>query len=258
MLETNLRLLQLNIMKSGPGMEALINDHQSQDLDVLLIQEPSITSYQTHVNHSAWRLYRPTVASDEIRPRSLIYVNRKLSTSSHRQIRCDHPDITAIKIWTPDTQILLFSVYIPCVPLHAPDEATAEPTLTAIQNTISAARHIDQKPTTIILSGDFNRHHPMWGGNHIQARFIEDASELIAFFQDHNLHSCLPRGTATFWPLNNPGKSTTIDQTVSDRPDLLIRCHLYHDNYGSDHRATYSEWSLKSPPRTHRQGEESI
>ncbi|KAF7118717.1 hypothetical protein CNMCM5793_008337 [Aspergillus hiratsukae] len=86
----------------------------------------------------------------------------------------------------------------------------------------------------------------MWGGNHIQPRFIEDASELIAFFQDHNLHSCLPRGTATFWPLNSPGKSTTIDQTVSDRPDLLIRCHLYHDNYGSDHRATYSEWSLKA------------
>lgn len=28
-------------------MEALINGHQSQDLDVLLIQEPSITAYQT-------------------------------------------------------------------------------------------------------------------------------------------------------------------------------------------------------------------
>jgi hypothetical protein len=34
-------------------------------------------------------------------------------------------------------------------------------------------------PTIVILSGDFNRHHPMWGGNHIQPRFIEDASDLI-------------------------------------------------------------------------------
>jgi hypothetical protein len=63
-------------------MEALINDHQTQDLDVLLIQEPSITAYRTHVNHSAWRLYRPTVEptveSDSIRFRSLIYVNRRL------------------------------------------------------------------------------------------------------------------------------------------------------------------------------------
>jgi hypothetical protein len=58
MLERNLRILQLNMMKSGPRMEALINDPQSQDLDVLLIQEPSITTYRTHVNHSAWRLYQ--------------------------------------------------------------------------------------------------------------------------------------------------------------------------------------------------------
>jgi hypothetical protein len=35
-----LRILQLNIMRSRAGMEALINDPGTQDLDVLLIQEP--------------------------------------------------------------------------------------------------------------------------------------------------------------------------------------------------------------------------
>jgi hypothetical protein len=89
-------------------MEALINDPQSQDLDVLLIQEPSITMYRTHVNHSAWRLYRPTAQLDATRFRSLIYVNRRVSTSSHRQIPCDHPDIAAIKIWTANSQILIY------------------------------------------------------------------------------------------------------------------------------------------------------
>ncbi|KAJ5292665.1 COP9 signalosome complex subunit 7 [Penicillium atrosanguineum] len=90
-------------MKSRAGMEALMNDHQSQDLDVLLIQEPSITAYRTHVNHSAWRLYRPTVGNTEVRIRSLIYVNRRLSTSSHRQMPCNRPDLTAVKIWSADT-----------------------------------------------------------------------------------------------------------------------------------------------------------
>jgi hypothetical protein len=79
-------------------MEALINDHQSQNLDVLLIQEPSITTYQTHINHSAWWLSRPTVETNADRFRSLIYVNKRVSTSSHRQIHCDHPDLTAINI----------------------------------------------------------------------------------------------------------------------------------------------------------------
>ena len=56
-MSTNLRLLQLNIWKSGAGMEALINDRQTQHLDILLIQEPSITTYHTYVNHSTWHLY---------------------------------------------------------------------------------------------------------------------------------------------------------------------------------------------------------
>ena len=139
MLGTNLRVLQLNVMKSGPRMEALINDHQSQNLDILLVQEPSVTAYRTHVNHSAWRLYRPTVEGDTARFRSLVYVNRRVSTSSHRQIACNHPDLTAIKMWTADSQILLFSVYIPPVPMHTPDKTSAQPALTAIQNTITTA-----------------------------------------------------------------------------------------------------------------------
>jgi hypothetical protein len=68
----------------------------------------------------------------------------------------------------------------------------------------------------------------------VHPQFIKDASELIDFFQTHNLRGCLPRGTATFWPLNDPGKNTTIDQTVTNQPELLVKCHLYHENYGSD------------------------
>lgn len=246
MLENNLRILQLNIMKSRAGMEALINDQQSQTLDLLLVQEPPITAYRTYVNHSAWRLYKPTVEDDSARFRSLIYVNRRLSTASHRQVRCNHPDLTAIKIWTANFQILVFSIYIPPIPMHTPNEASAETVLSAIHDTIQNTTQEDRRPTSLILSGDFNRHHPVWGSNNIQPRFVEDASELINFFHDHSLQGCLPRGIATFWSMSHPGRSSTIDQTVTDRPDLLLKCHLYHDNYGSDHRATYSEWSLQA------------
>jgi hypothetical protein len=142
-------------------MEAFINDHQSQDLDILLIQEPSITTYHTHVNNSAWRLYRPTVDSDATRFRSLVYVNRRVSSASHREVPCNHPDVTAIKIWTAKSQILLLSVYLPSVPLHSGDNSSSGPTLTAIQATITAALQDNQRTTSIILSGDFNRHHPL-------------------------------------------------------------------------------------------------
>ena len=114
----NLRLLQLNVMKSGPRMEALINDWQTQNLDILAIQEPSITTYRTHVNHSAWYLYRSTHIDQDIPRRSLLYINKRISTSSHRQLHCDHLDIVAVKLWTIDTQMLIFSVYIPLVDIH--------------------------------------------------------------------------------------------------------------------------------------------
>jgi hypothetical protein len=126
MMATTLRVLQLNIWKSREGMEALINDHHTQNLDILLIQEPSITTYGTHVNHSAWRVYQPTYTGGQ-RKRSLLYVNRRISTSSHRQIRCDHRDVTAAKIWTTREQILVFSVYLPPINLHqASVEASAD------------------------------------------------------------------------------------------------------------------------------------
>ena len=47
------------------------------------------------------------------------------------------------------------------------------------------------RSASVVLSGDFNRHHPTWGGNHIQPRFVEDTSELIDFSQAHGLHNCL-------------------------------------------------------------------
>src|SRR6266536_5032428 len=112
MTATNLRILQLNIMRSRAGMEALINDKQTNNLDILLIQEPPVTAYRTHVNHRLWRLYQPTHAEEGIRKRSLLYVHKKIPTSSHRQIRCNNPDVTAVKIWIDEVQVLVFSVYI--------------------------------------------------------------------------------------------------------------------------------------------------
>jgi endonuclease/exonuclease/phosphatase (EEP) superfamily protein YafD len=80
---SNLRLLQLNIRKSQSATEALINDLQTQNLDVLLIQEPSITTFRTFVNHSAWRLYQPTYEDKGTPKHSLLYVNKRISTSSY-------------------------------------------------------------------------------------------------------------------------------------------------------------------------------
>jgi endonuclease/exonuclease/phosphatase (EEP) superfamily protein YafD len=170
-------------------MEALINDHQSQSLDLLLIQEPSITTYRTYVNHSAWRLYRPTYLNTEsTRFRSLLYVNKRISTSSHRQIHCNHPDLVAIKIWTAEVQFLVFSVYIPPLDVHeAADTTAAESALEEIKTTIEQHTRETDKTTRLILAGDFNRHHPAWSHRAVSHVFTAQAEELINFFQEYQL-----------------------------------------------------------------------
>lgn len=241
----NLRLVQLNIWKSRAGMEALINDSQTQNLDILLIQEPPLTAYSTHVNHSAWHLYQSTCQEDTPKKRSLLYVNRRISTASHRQIKCNHPDVTAVKMWTMERQMLIFSIYVPTTNHSQPmEEVSIQAMLEEIETCIQQAIETTDKPTTIIMAGDFNRHHPMWSKNRIYHVAIEHAEELVTFFHKHGLQPCLPRGTSTYWSMSYPGSNSTIDLTVTDTPESLIKCHLYHDHYGSDHRAVYSEWSL--------------
>jgi hypothetical protein len=116
--------------------------------------------------------------------------------------------------------------------------------LEAIESTISRAEQASSKPVMIIMAGDFNRHHPAWSNRRVHHRFTAHAEELVNFFQIHRLQWCLPRGTSTYWSLNQPGKTSVLDLTVTNSRERLIRCCLHQDNYGSDHRATYSEWLL--------------
>ena len=52
----SLRILQLDFVESTVNVKAFINDPHKQDLDVLLIHEPSVTAYRTHVHHRLWHL----------------------------------------------------------------------------------------------------------------------------------------------------------------------------------------------------------
>lgn len=260
--QANLRILQLNMMKSRAGMEALINDQQTGDLDMLLIQEPPLSAYQTHVNHRYWHRYQPTfdtfdtTGNDDgpIRQRSLLYVNKRISTSAHRQIQCNHPDVVAIKTWTEHSQTLIFSVYIQPVDYRRMyEEQSIQDTLDQIEVTIRQHTAATTIPTTLILAGDFNRHHPAWSNGQVYDRVMVHAGVLINFFHAHCLQWCLAEGNATYWSLSCPGQNSVIDLTLTNEPPRLVKCELYHENYGSDHRGTLSEWDMQLERRPETQ-----
>lgn len=96
-----LRIIQLNIWKSRACMEVLINDNDTEQLDILLIQEPPVSFFKTFVQHRAWQIYISTHNGPE-RDRAVLYINKRFSTSAHQQIQCDSPGITAVKLETPN------------------------------------------------------------------------------------------------------------------------------------------------------------
>lgn len=164
MMERNLRILQLSIMKSRAAVEALINDSQTRHLDIILIQEPLLSAFETHVHHQLRHLYHPTY-SGEAKIRSLIYVNKRITKLFHQQVACDHPDIMAIRVGTGESLLLIVSTYVQPLDIHHLSETqTMQPTLLHIEETIQGTIQATQQPTELIVSGDFNRHHPAWSG----------------------------------------------------------------------------------------------
>lgn len=166
--------------------------------------------------------------------------------------------MTVIKIWTGHTQFLCFSIYIPPIDhVSSQPNISIQPILDKIQSTIQCHTNTTDKQTTLLLAGDFNCHHPAWETKPVSPRLMLCAEELINFFQLLGLQWCLPCGQPTYWAFNAPGSTSTINLTVTDQMTKLIKCHLYHDNYGSDHWGTFSEWSLqpsnREPPRPKRE-----
>jgi hypothetical protein len=43
------------------------------------------------------QLYQPTYTAEEARKRSLVYVNKRVSTSAYRQVQCNSPYISAVR-----------------------------------------------------------------------------------------------------------------------------------------------------------------
>ncbi|GAA93188.1 reverse transcriptase, partial [Aspergillus luchuensis IFO 4308] len=250
-----LRILQANLRKMPETQLSLLNDTSLKHYYLLLISEPStmlIEGKLTIHTHQKWTAILPTVGEDEIKKpgmcKSMIWVNR--DHPAFQQIDIQSTDITAVIIRPGHRKILVMSVYVP----PRTDQqhlGILKERLDMINSVILAQKNQHGPQLEILVAGDFNRHHHLWGGNHVFARHTQrdEAEPILDFMADHNLQSLLPRGTMTFE--SSRGRST-IDLTLAS-PELaaqLIRCRVHPREHGSDHRAIQSTFniSVSTPP----------
>jgi len=184
-------------------MKTLLNDNETRGLDILLIQEPPLNQYSTHVQLREWICYRPNL-----------------------------PDVTAVQLRSSTQTLLLFSVYIPPVMnVEAIEEERLHNVTQAIQDTNQAHASDSNASLDVITGGDFDRQHPTWGDDDVKPDRAAQATGILTFMRDLRPSKeaasevcSLHMPTRLAWPFTYLGLNLHVDHCVrSDRTDELLR-----------------------------------
>ena len=153
------RILQYNTQKRLNAVQVpFLSDRRVREFDVIAIQEQgrAANAPQTHSPNSCpFHL----VASTSQLSRACIYVNKNIDPGQW-SAQATEPDLCSIAIQVEDlagqsTRILIHSIYNPS-PLST--STTEGP------STIGSLASALQEDGPHIVLGDFNLHHPYWGG----------------------------------------------------------------------------------------------
>jgi ribonuclease HI len=229
--------------------QSLLNDDHIQDHTMLLITEPHCFVIDgkpmvTPQRHSHWTPILPSRQEEGRWPfRSMIWTHHTTNTTP---ILIDSSDITAVLMKVQGRIILTFSVYIPS--RDADENEALETRLKYVSDTIYKTRQEQHpQPVELLITGDFNRHDQLWGGDEVSTTPRQgEASPIIDFMVEFDLQHLLPRGTMTY---ESTQGSSCIDLTLAT-PRLTeerMSCKIYHTEHGSDHRAIDSNFAITIP-----------
>ena len=167
-------------------MAPLLRDPNTWGYDVLAIQEPWINPFTPTTHHPVrdrFHLAYPTGESARV----CFFVNERIDKCSW-----------TVKEWSPDFQTLQLkqgveqeqeqnTLYIHNV-YHRPQPEDPTETLDLLKRALElAGDHI--------VVGDFNLHHPLWGGIGVDPD--PEAEILIGLVDEFLLEPALPEGTVT-------------------------------------------------------------
>jgi Endonuclease-reverse transcriptase len=129
------------------------------------------------------------------------YINKRISIESWSE--ASHSlDVQSIRIHLNDVQINVHNIYSP-----PPTSHTDNNTLNSLVVLAQALRI----PGEHVVIGDFNLHHPLWGGPTYPHQHSV-AESLIQTMRDADIKLALPQGTIT----REAMRGRTIEQTTID------------------------------------------
>ena len=179
--QRNVSIIQFNCGQANYNTSRPIFDALEPEKRLLLaIQEPAFNKHTgiTYYPRGFKLIYEVNPAT-----RVCFMVSEELGTGQWRH-QTYGPHVIKLEIQTEDGNLSIINVYNP------QDNGPRIRTWTLIEKALNEAEG------EIILLGDFNAHHPAWGGIHVERE--PQASHLLQETQRRGLHLITPRGEATF------------------------------------------------------------
>jgi hypothetical protein len=213
---TEFKVAQYNVRKSKNGVMApMLRDAARKGIHVLALQEPwqnpQINATYCPSSCGFWPVYPPAHRS-----RACLLVSKTLSRSSWT-VEHPQPDIVSVTLQLDNVVVHVHSIYAP-----------SPRGLRRIEHGSPIYRipQLLQKPGEHILVGDFNLHHPSWGGT---ACFDQHdmADELLRITHQADMRLLTPPGIAT-WEAR--GAASTIDLifATSSLVGRMVKCGIDH------------------------------
>ena len=246
-----LRIIQFNVWKSAEKvMIDFMADEEVRDADILAIQEPWRNKYDGKGYNPSGGPFRLIEAGTE-NTRASIYINKRISTEDYGVIEVT-PDLVSIllrlKIGGRTVETVIHSAYSPPPISHSVREIPEE-----LAQTLRAIERQEEQ----ILLGDFNLHHPTWGGQDSNRHVI--SADLIQATLENGFILILPRGTITRDIKKNLGRpnerveKSTIDLafTTATITNRVVSCMVRRDlRKGSDHLPIETTIALDEPAKS--------
>ena len=243
-----LRIYQYNAHRSRSVHHSLLNDSIMKNFDILMIQEPYTyfqNETQTALLHPRWRLISPgPLLLELVRPRVVIYISTRISSSSYRITPFPSRDIATISFTIPNSPhpLTLVNVYNP------PAIFT---TLASLDRLVTTHAPLFQPGAPFVIMGDFNLHHSLWKDPDRAQPNHPEAEELLTLMT--TLGAQLRSQPAIHTFQSTTGASSVIDLvfTSAAADNLYIACITSHNpelDHGSDHFPILHQLAIPPSP----------
>jgi hypothetical protein len=230
MISTSLRILQINLNRSLPATESALQTAIELKIDILLVQEPWITTSTTStgtkdfttarsVNHQSFVQILPKHL--DLRPRTLVYVLRSNTSilASLATTSPEDPDVLVVDILEGQNKVQLVNIYNQDNYLQ--------------QKTTDRWLYSYRLQPDSIIAGDFNTHHPWW--DPLTTTTSSNAELLVDWIEESNLSLLNTPGQGTFYRPNLQ-RPSVLDLTLATASlaDRIVDWQVLPD-LGSDH-----------------------